>query len=526
VGIIPQGDDVSIWHKVTTLAERYDLSRNYMWEEKMPADAPRPLPTSYWPKENIEFLERYRDWLLSGGTSEMVTNSYHVMMAGHVFGLTLKPYHELDPDRDLACALEYVQAKDLSATWIKNCQNSLHIFRRFLRLERGLGEESKQTPFDSARVTVGLPAWLVSELDRYQHLKQRNWRDARLEANIRQFWCRFLRIWRFFVEQKKVWEFKDLKRQHLLDYVDHCLKEGYAVTGVNNDLRNLHTFLVFLQEEGYSVPHSLLKIPSMKQPDPLPRYLTDEQVKKLREELENNVQEAALDSHRRLAVLVRAAFYLLWQAGLRCGEVEELRLEDLDLGQKRLSVRNGKGKKDRTVYLTETAIHALQEYLAVRGEGSGDHVFLYRNAPLSKDLIRCRLKIAGKRIGVKVYPHRLRHTCATQLLNAGCRVTSIQRFLGHRDLSSTMVYARAHDQTVAEDYFAAMERVEQRLEIVPAKQKDIEVVKVQEPAKVLQLIEQLEIPELCFEERLDITLQLRELFGVVQELEPAMVLAE
>ena len=123
---------------------------------------------------------------------------------------------------------------------------------------------------------------------------------------------------------------------------------------------------------------------------------------------------------------------------------------------------------------------------------------------------------------------------ATQLLNAGCRVTSIQRFLGHKKLSSTMVYARAHDQTVAEDYFAAMERVEQRLEIVPAEQKDIDVVKVQEPdpsiakhtgQELIQLIERLELPELCFEERLDITLQLRELFGVVQELEPVMVFA-
>ena len=271
---------------------------------------------------------------------------------------------------------------------------------------------------------------------------------------------------------------------------------GYAVTGVNNDLRNLHTFLLFLQEQGYNVPQSLLKIPSLKQPDPLPRYLTDEQVKKLR---------------------------------------EELRLEDIDFSQKRLSVRDGKGKKDRTVYLTETAIYSLQEYLAVRGEGSGDHVFLYRNAPLKKDLIRAQLKYAGERVGVKVFPHRLRHTCATQLLNAGCRVTSIQRFLGHKELSSTMVYARAHDQTVAEDYFAAMERVEQRLEIVPARQKDIEVVKVQEPdpstlpsvagQELIQLIERLELPELCFEERLDITLQLRELFGVVQELEPAMVFA-
>jgi hypothetical protein len=88
--------------------------------------------------------------------------------------------------------------------------------------------------------------------------------------------------------------------------------------------------------------------------------------------------------------------------------------------------------------------------------------------------------------------------------------------------SNTMIYARAHDQTVAEDYFAATQRVEQRLEIVSAQQKVIEVVKVREPEKVLQLIEQLEISELCFEERLDITLQLRVLFGVMQELKPAM----
>jgi hypothetical protein len=212
---------------------------------------------------------------------------------------------------------------------------------------------------------------------------------------------------------------------------------------------------------------------------------------------------------------------------MRLGEVEELRLEDLDLPQKRLSVRDGKGRKDRTVYLTETAIRALQEYLAVRGEGSGDHVFLYRNAPVKKDLVRDQIKHAGERVGVKVFPHRLRHTCATQLLNAGCRVTSIQRFLGHKKLSSTMIYARAHDETVAEDYFSAMERVEQRLEILPEpKQKtEDEVVNVQEPAKVLQLIERLELPELCLEERLGITLQLREFLGVVQELETVTVLA-
>jgi site-specific recombinase XerD len=514
--------------KAFSVAAYYDRSLLYAHGTPLPEGAPRPLPTSHWPPDNIQMLERYRTWLLEGGNSELVVNTYHITMAGHVFGLNLKPHVELDPDNDLECALEYVKSKQLGEHWIKRCGLSLQKFRRFLRLERGLGEENHHAPYDSTRMSAGLPAWVVSDLDRYQRLLQRNWRTARLEQNIHRFWCGHLRMWRFFVEEKKVQELADLKRQHVMDYVDHRLGQGYSVTGVNNDLRNFHAFMVFLQEEGYSVPLALQRIPGLKEPEPLPRYLTDEQVRKLREEVERNVQEATLGSHRRLALLVRAAFYLLWQAGMRCGEVEELRLEDLDFPQKRLSVRDGKGRQDHTVYLTETVIHALQEYLKVRGQGSGDHVFLYRNAPLKRDLIRDRIKRAGRNVGVRVFPHRLRHTCATQLLNAGCRVTSIQRFLGHKKLSSTMIYARAHDQTVAEDYFAAMERVEQRLEIVPEpRQKtDDEVVKVQEPVKVLQLIEQLELPELCLEKRLDLTLQLRALFGVVQELEPAMILVE
>jgi site-specific recombinase XerD len=85
---------------------------------------------------------------------------------------------------------------------------------------------------------------------------------------------------------------------------------------------------------------------------------------------------------------------------------------------------------------------------------------------LCKDLVHCRIKNAGKRVGVNVYPHRLRHTTATQLLNAGCPVTSIQKFLGHKKLNTTRVYAHAHDQVVENDYFAAMERIEQRLQLV------------------------------------------------------------
>lgn len=522
-------------HKAKTLAEQYEQSLHYGRVKHLPAGVPRPLPPAHWPQGNLELLERYRAWLLGGGVSELVTKLYHVPMAGHVFGLTLKHHSQLDIstypagtmslnaglEQDLDCALEYVRAKGVGDSWLMNCRLSLVKFRRFLRLERGLGEESKITSFDVAAHSQGLPVWVVTELERYQRIQQRNWRPARIDLNLRGFWSKHGQIWRFLCQERGVQQLADLKRPHILDYIDFRLRENCSAATVNTEARMLRSFLLFLQEEGYTVPQALLRIPSLKQPDSLPKYLTDEQVRKLRDELERGVQAAALSSHRRLALLVRAAFYLLWQGGMRLGEVEELRLEDLDistrlnagLSHKRLSVRNGKGLKDRTIYLTETAILALQDYLAARGEGGTDHVFLYRNAPLKKDMLRDQLKYAGQRAGVKVYPHRLRHTCATQLLNAGYRVTSIQAFLGHKKLNTTMIYARAHDQNVAEDYFAAMQRVEQRLDIVPVPQEkpqmENEIVNVQ-PEQVFFWLERLALPELGQAERLEIAKNLKQ----------------
>jgi len=151
--------------------------------------------------------------------------------------------------------------------------------------------------------------------------------------------------------------------------------------------------------------------------------------------------------------------------GLRLGEAEELRLEDLDLPERRLTVRQGKGRKDRTVYLTATAVRALQGYLALRGMGPSSHVLLYHNKPVCKDLIRSRIKMAGERVGVKVSPHRLRHTYATLLLNAGAPILTVQTILGHKHIDTTLAYARLYDGTVAADYYRAMAQVEARMKL-------------------------------------------------------------
>ena len=499
-------------YKPSTPAEMYDRALHYARDNRLPKDYPKPRPTAEWPQENILLLEQFVEWLGAGGASPAVIRIIYLPMAGHVLGLNLKPHPQLDLDADLQRGLDFIDAKQMSAQWSKNCRNAMLKFRRFLMHQRGQ-IESKVTPYEPKRDTQGLPAWLVNELERFQHVQQRNWREARLEQQIRNFWVFHLRVWRFLCEKYGVKELADVKRKYLLDFTDQRLTTGYAASTINTDLRTFQGFLKFLQQEGYAVPQSLFRIPNLKQPDPLPKFLTDEQVKMLREEFERRVAQAEGFRPRRDALLDRAAFYLLWQSGLRMGEVEELRLEDLDLQGKRLMVRKSKALKDRTVFMTDTTVRALQEYLEVRGPGPTEHVFLYRNQPLCKDLVPARIRAAGQRAGVKVYPHRLRHTAATQLLNAGCRVTSIQRFLGHKELSTTMIYARVHDQTVADDYYAAMQKVEQRLDLL-GEQENIQVSTTEnERAQLLALLaltEQLAAPELGTEIRLDIVAQMRQ----------------
>jgi integrase/recombinase XerD len=145
--------------------------------------------------------------------------------------------------------------------------------------------------------------------------------------------------------------------------------------------------------------------------------------------------------------------------------VEGLRFSDFYISArnqaKRLFVRDSKWRKGRAVYLTDVAFEALRAYLAVRGmEQKCGYVFARDGKPLKKGYLCKQLQAAGKRAGLSVVPHRLRHTFATQLLNVGCMVTSIQKLLGHTNLNTTMTYARAFDRTVMLDYFRAVDMIE------------------------------------------------------------------
>lgn len=454
-------------------AVRYDRALHLgQLKSPLPAGCPEPQPTAAWPPENVALFERYRLWLEEGGASQAVINQHRIPMAGHVLGLTLKPHSQLDLERDFDKAMAYVEAKKLSDHWTNNCRHSLRWFRRFLSLERGLMvDEVNPTYGCIEQYQKGLPDWLLRYLEQYLHLRQANWRPFRLGQATYNYWAKHTRLWRWLFANGRIADgnniaaVSNIKRRHLHDYMDAMLVQGYAVGSINLDLYSFQATLRFMQGRGCPIPQALLTVRGLKMPDSLPRFLTGEQVGRVRDDLERRVETTHTPAKRRDALLDKAVFYLLWQAGLRTCEVEELLLTDLNLGQKRLMVRQGKGLKDRTLYLTDVTIAAVEAYLPVRGTDGSDYLFLYRHKPLSKDLVRNRMKAAGKRAGVKVTPHMLRHTFATQLVNAGCRATTIQALLGHKRLNSTMIYARVHDQTVADDYYAAMSVIEAQMKL-------------------------------------------------------------
>ncbi len=497
---------------LTAVAERYDNALRRARHTHLPPGTPVPQPTAIWPPENVALLQQYQEWLLSSGASPEVVKVIDLPMAGHVLGLTLKPHPHLDLETDLNLALNYLNAKQLSSGWTQVCRGSLAKFRLFLRQQRGQPDFSLPAvrALDSTHYCTGFPDWLVEALAHYQRLMQRNWRPNHLNKQLLSFWNSHTHLFRWLFERYPIVEVAGIKRQYIFDYFDHYLAQKYAISTINKHLRCFQAVLRYLQEQDYLVPQVLLRLPGLKKPDRLPRFLTDEQLRQVRDDLETRVGQARSPVQQRNGLLDRAAFYLLWQGGLRLGEVEALCLEDVDLAGRKLTVRDGKERKDRTVYLTDRAVTSLQAYLDLRGISNSDRIFLYRHRPLRKDLIPARLKAAGQRVGVHVSAHRLRHTYATQLLNAGCPVPSIQKLLGHRNLNTTMIYAHAHNRTVAEDYYAAMKRIEQGLNLVGT----IPInghgrISQDERDRLLALANQLAAPHLDQEIRLNLVDQMR-----------------
>jgi len=158
----------------------------------------------------------------------------------------------------------------------------------------------------------------------------------------------------------------------------------------------------------------------------------------------------------------RAMFMLMLRCGLRVEEVANLAIGAIDVNRRTILVEDGKGAKDRIVYMSNDALHALAAYLRVRPASRARKIFLVEKGtctgqPISIRGIQKRMEYYARKAKVRVSCHHLRHTMATQMLNADADLSTIQDLLGHSSVKTTQRYCRISNLKVQRDYYKAME---------------------------------------------------------------------
>jgi site-specific recombinase XerD len=237
-------------------------------------------------------------------------------------------------------------------------------------------------------------------------------------------------------------------------YIDFLLHKGLKPKTINAHLDSIRGFYYHLQdEEGVAISNPVKRGYALRLPRPLPRHLRDEQIPHLFSEIQ----------HPR----DRALFLVMLRCGLRVEEVANLTLGALDLKGRRIFVHHGKGGKDRVVYMSNDLYRALIQYLKVRSSERAKKLFLVekgscKGKPISVRGIQKRMEYYARKSHLKVSCHHLRHTMATQLLNADADLVTIQDLLGHSRIKTTQRYCTVSNLKVQRDYFKAMDLIMQR----------------------------------------------------------------
>ncbi|MCS5636279.1 MAG: tyrosine recombinase XerD [Myxococcota bacterium] len=234
---------------------------------------------------------------------------------------------------------------------------------------------------------------------------------------------------------------KQLTRGCVLGFLDRLAEEGLAASSRARVLSALRRMVAYASGQGWLESDPMEGVVGPRKRRSLPRVLRSDETESLIE---------AVDTGSPLGLRDRAMIELLYGSGLRVSELVELPLSAFDPRGGLLRV-SGKGNKERVVPVGESALEALAKYLEegrprllARQPDRHRAIFLSRRrTPMTRQNFFLMLRKLARKAGIpqeRVSPHVLRHAFATDLLEGGADLRSIQAMLGHTDLSTTQVY--------------------------------------------------------------------------------------
>jgi integrase/recombinase XerD len=303
------------------------------------------------------------------------------------------------------------------------------------------------TPID--RILQKLSCLELPAKEHFEHYLRYKWRLNHKPKTLASSFTSVRLFLEFYGKSGKS-SIERVERVDLEGFIEQEQDRGLCISTVRTRLACIIAFVHYLMEQDI-VPGSVLKRGiKLKLPDVLARAISPADVRKLL---------MVIDDIRD-----RALFLLLLRTGIRIGEALALRVNDLDIRGRKVHLYEGeKNSMGRVVYLSDDALFALKLWLRRRdknkefvfyGQSHGHLCYSSGRYLFVKYLKRAELHQKGYTV------HCLRHTFASELLNAGMRLECLQQLLGHQDIEVTRRYARLTDTTREEEYFRAMAIIE------------------------------------------------------------------
>lgn len=284
-----------------------------------------------------------------------------------------------------------------------------------------------------------------------QYLKN----EKRYPENTIVSYTNDLNKYKEFIEYKKI-NYISISKEEIRLFLKHLDNIQMSKTSVSRILSSLRHFYSYLVLEGKVKTNQFKLISNPKKEKKLPNFLQPNEMMQILDSLK---RETPLEKRNRLII------ELLYATGIRVSELTNINIKDIDISSKEIKI-TGKGGKDRIVYFGDYAKEYLINYLeegrpSLSNNKSSNKLLLNKDggdlsARSVEDIVNKAVEEAA--LKHKISPHVLRHTFATDMLNNGADLKSVQELLGHSSLSTTQIYTHITNERLRSVYLKSFPR--------------------------------------------------------------------